>query len=83
MNEQPLMRLRRLLGEQWSPQWVPNDAIDKACDEIEKLRAQRAEVGALVQCPHCGKALPFEISLSDSPGIETPGYGMNSPRSED
>ena len=44
MKDQPLARVRRLLNEQWSPQWVPNEAIDKLCDEIERLRAQRAEV---------------------------------------
>ena len=43
MNEHPLEKLRRLLGEQWSPQWVANEAIERACAEIERLRAHRAE----------------------------------------
>ena len=57
MNEQPLVRLRRLLGEQWSPQWIPNEAIDKACDEIERLRAHRAEQVPLNWIP-CAERLP-------------------------
>ena len=38
MSEDPIVRLRRLLGEQWSPAWRGSGAVEKACDEIERLR---------------------------------------------
>lgn len=43
METDPLTRLRRLLGEQWSPQWRASEAITKACEEIERLRLARPE----------------------------------------
>ena len=44
----PLVRLRRLLGEEWSPQWSLVEAIEKACDEIEKLRSTAAPEGEAI-----------------------------------
>lgn len=59
MDVDPLVRLRRLLGEQWSPQWRPIEAIAKACDEIERLKALRPEVAASSivagECEECGQ----------------------------
>mgnify|MGYP001599170997 CR=1 FL=1 len=50
MSQDPIVRLRRLLGETWSPAWRVSEAIEKACDEIERLQLSRApEDGGITQ----------------------------------